>query len=210
MYRAIHMARQLANFCLMMSDTPVDNTFMPCSACSVDTISLRRGECDGHSLARQPRQAAPNIVRCHFAPSCRYRARQATGTQESNLHHQEFWRDCHGFQQSFHAVQAGSWNEEGSKSCWWCLSPFGFIHKARQLSYHPMLGQLHKIERAAQLAALNGGHEALLAKRYKDMRQDHCWLSAWTYRIVTLVHRHLEYRPNDVMAWNGVYTKRHD
>ncbi|KAH6950646.1 P-loop containing nucleoside triphosphate hydrolase protein [Fusarium avenaceum] len=62
MYRAIHRARQLANFCLMMSDTPVDNTFMSCLDCSVDTISLRRGECDGHSLARQPGQATPNIA----------------------------------------------------------------------------------------------------------------------------------------------------
>lgn len=90
MYRAIHRARQLANFCLMMSDTPVDNTFIPCSDYSTDTISLRRGECDGHALARQPEKAAPNIVHCHFAPSCRYRAGLATGTREGNLHHQEF------------------------------------------------------------------------------------------------------------------------
>ncbi|KAM0327376.1 hypothetical protein ACHAPQ_007392 [Fusarium lateritium] len=224
MFRAIHRARQLTNFCLMMSGTPVDNTWFDLYAMfsllyghKINTQRRMRftftGEANRGKVKEPYGTFLERLIQMLDAVTLRRPVdtmefklptiTKITCTMKTNDGNVLVSNDKFRDYKRVAAMKRKDRNAEEDGD------PLSLFIKARQYSYHLMLVLIHEVERAAQIAAIQGDenmdsveeqHQGVVAQWYQDMRQGDCWMSARTYRIVNVVHSHLQLRPDDAIV----------
>ncbi|XEU99122.1 hypothetical protein FSHL1_004409 [Fusarium sambucinum] len=88
--------------------------------------------------------------------------------------------------------------------------PWAKFVQARQCAYHPLLTQLHDIEQKSQIDAMRQDesaddiaedqHQERLAKWYEAVKKGDNWMSDRTFRLMNLIASHRERYPDNAMV----------
>ncbi|GKU05768.1 global transactivator [Fusarium langsethiae] len=220
-FAATHELRQRVKTCIMMSGTPLDNSWVDAYALfsmleghEISTFGTYRfafsGPPDQEKNEAPDSQHIKRLIRMMDAVTLRrpdsivtddlppivrtlreYEGKLSS-TTSSNLCFEEF-------------EELKKRHSQSEKATYW-----GQLVKARQYAYHSMLVELYDIEAEAQLAAmkrdeamddvLGDQYQERIAKWHVEVKTGNNWRSERTLRLINLVQILIDMRPDDAMV----------